>query len=130
MVPPVSAGWLEARSLTSAGAAGVSAKGCLAGGVGGDLASGLDLVRVLVLTAGLVVDLGCGAGLDIGDAPLRRRSSSMEATAVWGCHSSMAPARMGVARSCWTGGGAAPAAAKASGDSPAEWPRLLKSWTR
>src|SRR6202012_2619290 len=40
MVPPASAGWLEARSLTSAGAAGVSEKGCLVGVAGGGLGGG------------------------------------------------------------------------------------------
>ena len=43
----------------------------------------------------------------------RTRSSSTAAAAGWGCHSSIAPSRTGVALSPATGGGAAPAAAKA-----------------
>ncbi|WP_433984266.1 hypothetical protein RBB78_04245 [Tunturiibacter empetritectus] len=39
------------------------------------------------------------------------------------------PSRTDVARSCSTGGGAAPAAAKASEEEPAERLWALKSWT-
>src|SRR5258707_7480024 len=51
-----------------------------------------------------------------------RRSSSTAAEVLFCCHSSMAPSRVGVARSCSTGSGAVPAAAKASGERPADRP--------
>lgn len=62
--------------------------------------------------------------------PIGSRSSSTVTGLSFCCHSSMAPSRVGVARSCSTGGGATPEAAKASGEGSAERPLLLRICTR
>lgn len=54
------------------------------------------------------------------------RSSSTGEIVVCCCHSMMTPSLVGVACSCWTEGGAAPAAAKTGDERPAERPAALK----
>ena len=80
---------------------------------------------------GFRLAFGCAglAGAGVG-APSSRRSNSTEA--VLGCwrHSSMTPARTGVARRSSTGGGVGPAAANATGEGPAERSCALKIRTR
>src|SRR5271156_3917837 len=131
MVPPESADWRGVRSLTSIGVAGVVCSGFGVGAgvgfwaVGCFLAAGFDegdedFEAVFGGAGSMTTPLG----------PTGRRSSSTEAVEGFCCHSSMAPSGEGVARSCSTGGGAAPAAAKASGEGPAEWPWALRICTR
>src|ERR1700678_1577261 len=114
MVPPGSVACGGAFSLASM--AGVGG-GCL--GFGDDLVVGLGLG----LGLGLDFDFEAGFGgvvlMGVG-TPSSWRSSSTGAVVGWGRHSIMAPARTGVARRSSTGGGAAPAAANASRDWPAE----------
>ena len=74
--------------------------------------------------------VGEAGSMTLPFGPMGKRSSSTAAVESLGCHSSMAPSRVGVARSCSTGGGAVPAAAKASVDRPAERPWALNSCTR
>src|ERR1700678_4411336 len=110
MVPPGSVACWGAFSLASVAGEG---GGCF--GFGDDLVVGLGLGLDFGFEAGFggVVLMGVGT-------PSSWRSSSTGAVVGWGRHSIMAPARTGVARRSSTGGGAAPAAANASRDWPAE----------
>src|SRR5271168_371182 len=130
MVPPASVDSIGVRSLTSIGTDGV-----IWSGFGAE--AGADFWVVLVcflIAAGFEDDfdggLGGGGSTTTPLGPTGRRSSSTTAEVSVCCHWSMAPSRVGVAWNCSTGGGAAPAETKASGDRPAERPWALSICTR
>src|ERR1700722_6366088 len=113
MVPPGSEACWGVFSLTSGGGEGFGCEGVWEAFV---VRLGFAGLGFAGLGLGFEVGFGRAVLVGVGGAPSRKRSSSTQAAVGCRRHSSIAPSRTGVAWRSSTGGGAAPAAAKASGD--------------